>query len=519
MALNIALDVTTLDKFIKKYGIEKTWKSILATHINKRPELVYLLTTPELHDAIEFDVDLIDGLSIGEIGVLYEYSVAKVDRSSRKSNGQFFTPDDVSVFMARYSLEFPNGVWLDPCSGVGNLSWHLAAIQPDPEKFLLTGLVVSDKDKLALLIARTLLTVSFQKKEKKLFHKLESRFIPFDFLSVADSGDLRLFENHKGLDSIPKHDYVIMNPPYLAVKSDSRFETAKSADLYAYFLENVIKSSKGFISITPQSFTNAAKFYELRKMLLSNYKNLTIFNFDNVPGNIFKGIKFGSQNSNTANSIRAAIMIAKPGQGKRRISPLIRWRSEQRDRLFIEASKVLSDVPLSASFFPKVGKNLKTLYVASRKLPVLGDICISSKTPYALYVPSAPRYFIPALLKPAKRSSQKTIYFANKKDRDRAYLVINSSLMYWWWRVRDGGMTLSLETLLSLPVPDFRINQKLLDAIAQSEKQNKVYKQNAGELQENVKHPIELMLRINKIVIPKFATQLLELHQNSDISK
>jgi hypothetical protein len=226
--------------------------------------------------------------------------------------------------MASYSKKFSSGLWLDPCSGIGNLSWHLIAIQDDPEDFLLNNLLLSDKDELALLIARTLLTISFQSKVKDLFMKIEKNFISLDFLSVADNGELQLFDVNNHLDKIPNHDYVIVNPPYLALPADNRFETAKAADLYAYFLENIIKTSKGFISITPQSFTNAQKFEPLRNLILNKFDNLTIFNFDNVPANIFRGVKFGSKNTNRANSIRVAITIALPGQGKRRITSLLR---------------------------------------------------------------------------------------------------------------------------------------------------------------------------------------------------
>jgi hypothetical protein len=83
--------------------------------------------------------------------------------------------------MASYSKKFSSGLWLDPCSGIGNLSWHLIAIQDDPEDFLLNNLLLSDKDELALLIARTLLTISFQNKVKDLFVKIEKNFISFDF--------------------------------------------------------------------------------------------------------------------------------------------------------------------------------------------------------------------------------------------------------------------------------------------------------------------------------------------------
>jgi hypothetical protein len=336
---------------------------------------------------------------------------------------------------------------------------------------------------------------------------------------VADNGEYDLFNSSKSLDGIPKHDFVIVNPPYLATKSDSRFETSKAGDLYAYFLENIIKSSRGFISITPQSFTNAQKFNSLRKLLLSNYQNLKIFTFDNVPANIFKGIKFGSTNSNQANSIRAAIIIALPGKGKQQITSLLRWRTSERKYLFKHIEKFLSDISLREDFFPKVSKEFKPIYEELLEAPTLETIYSPMRTKFPLYVPSAPRYFIPALKKPAKRASQKTVYFPDEESRDYAYMAINSSLMYWWWRVRDGGMTLSLETLLTLPLPKFKLNKKIVDALLESEKTNKVYKQNAGAPQENVKHSKALIDKLNKAVIPGFAELLGDLHNNSEITK
>ena len=518
MASIFNFNIRTLDLLLSEHGIDLTWKRILVTHLQRYPQFSYILEYKDFKSKKVLPSDLIEDLSIGEIGILYEYSVTHGSVDNRKSNGQFFTPDDVAAFMASYSLKFEDGVWLDPCSGIGNLSWHLVAVQPDPESFLLNNLVLSDTDDLALLIARTLLTVSFQKKKKNLFFDIAENFKQFDFLSVADSADRGLFEVIDGLDRIPKHDFVIVNPPYLAIQADSRFECAKAGDLFAYFLENIIKSSRGFISITPQSFTNAKKFSSLRKLILNNFKNLTIFCFDNVPANIFKGIKFGSKNSNQANSIRASIMIAIEGSGKRKISSLIRWKSSERELLFRKASQHLSQVKLTDEFFPKVGKDYEELFDFSSPLNRLGSISSAGKTRYALYIPSAPRYFIPALKKSVKRASQKTIYFDSALERDRAYMLINSSFMYWWWRVRDGGMTLSLETILSCPIPDFKLNAKLIKRLEASESKNKVYKQNAGEAQENVKHPKALISSLNKVVIPQFASLLVDIHDNSDLS-
>lgn len=519
MSAIFKFDSKKLDSLLSKYGVKKTWLYLLATHLSTKKEFQYILKSEEFAKAKLLPTNLLEGLSIGEVSILYEYSAAKSNSKSRKSNGQFFTPDDVADFMASYSDQFGSGVWLDPCSGIGNLSWHLVAAQPDPEEFLLNKIILSDKDELALLVARCLLTISFQSKQHLLFNKIKGNFIKFDFLSVSDNGEYDLFSSSKSLDGIPKHDFVIVNPPYLATKIDGRFETSKAGDLYSYFLENIIKSSKGFISITPQSFTNAQKFKSLRKLMLDNFSNLRIFTFDNVPANVFKGIKFGSTNSNQANSIRAAIVIAIPGKGKPLITSLLRWRTSERKYLFKNIERFLSDITLTQEFFPKVSKDYKKLYTEISGAKTLQSIFSPKRTKYPLYIPSAPRYFIPALKKPAKRASQKVLYFPDEENRDYAYMAINSSLLYWWWRVRDGGMTLSLETLLSLPLPEFKINKKIIADLEKSEKTSKVYKQNAGAAQENVKHPKALIDRLNHAVIPEYAKLLSSLHENSELTR
>ena len=55
-------------------------------------------------------------------------------------------------------------------------------------------------------------------------------------------------------------------------------------------------------------------------------------------------------------------------------------------------------------------------------------------------------------------------------------------------------------------------------ALEKSEKTNKVYKQNAGAAQENVKHPKDLMIRVNQAVIADYADLLITLHENSELS-
>jgi hypothetical protein len=516
MAGILDFDSKKINFLLDNHGIHKTWMTILATHISKNKSLRYILEHDNFQNIEYHAEDLIEGLSIGEIGVLYEYSLAYCNTDDRKDKGQFFTPDDVAELMVSHSKKFKSGKWLDPCSGIGNLSWHLVNYQTNKEDFLINNLILTDIDELALFIARVLFAKSFQKRETDLFNVIEKNFVVFDFLSVADNGKLSLFEN-EGLNAIPTHDFVIVNPPYLATTEDCRFETAKASDLYAYFLENIIKTSAGFISVTPQSFTNADKFYSLRKLLIEKFSNLTIYNFDNVPDNLFHGIKFGSKNSNKANSIRAAITIALPEPDIHRITSLLRWQTKERKELLSNLDSFLSEVQLTADYFPKVNRILEPVFNELKDRKTLASLISETKTDYPLYIPSSPRYFISALKKPVKRSSIKTIYFQSEKAREQAYQVINSSVMYWWWRVRDGGMTLSHETLYSMPLPELSVNKTIIAELEKSEEMNKIYKMNAGVIQENIKHPLKLISRVNDYVLPEYSDRLTETHSNSEL--
>lgn len=504
-----SLPIKKFNSLIDNLGLDKAWYSILATHLLKigRVDLKYILKAVEFKDVEPSAIDYLSGLSIGEISALYEYSLAYTDRDKRKQEGQYFTPDDVAQVMAKKAAVFPkNKIWVDPCCGVGNLSFWLVSNQDNPEDFLLDSIYLVDRDKLALFIARFLLAVNFQNKISRLFEKIAMRFIVADYLSSAN---------------LPKYDYAILNPPYVNVELDARFETGAARDLYAYFLERVIKTSAGFVSITPQTFTNGQKFNSLRKLLLDNFTALNVYCFDNVPDNIFRGIKFGSKNSNSANSTRAGIIVAQKNDGKQifKITPLLRWRVKERQMLLDSVDNFLVAVKPKEDIFPKLNRELVSLYdLAKKQRKIMAHLVSRRPTNYKLIVPSTPRYFISALKHAVERSSFRTLYFYSAREQDVAYLLLNSSYMYWWWRVNDGGMTISERTLLTLPiVEEVGVNQILLNKIEESEKTNRVVKRNAGKDNENVKHDQSLVEEINRYLFPAFASSLRLLHNNSVI--
>lgn len=487
---------------LEQNGLKKTWVNLLAAHVSSNGDkFAYILADPEFKDFNPDTTDILSGLTVGEIGLFYEFSLAYVDMGSRAEQGQYFTPDDVAQFMVSHSKDFVDGVWLDPCSGVGNLSYWLVKSQKDPEKFLRENLILVDRDPLALLIASVIMTTHFQADSADVFHVLRERAVCRDYLDD---------------EPLPAHDFTLMNPPYVGVSQDARFESFKSGDLYAYFLEKAIKHSSGVIAITPQSFLNATKFEGLRNIMVGH--GLKIYAFDNVPDTIFRGFKFGSQNTNTSNSTRAAITVMDKTSSKTAITPLLRWRAAERKVMFDAAAKMLTDFTPAKAVFPKCGKELKPLFDALSVKPALKTLLSSTPTAWTLTIPASPRYFTPAVKRQLSRSSAKTIYFKDEESLKKAYILLNSSVFYWWWRVMDGGMTVSLKTIQTLPVPDFAVDESLISLLETSEQENVVIKMNAGKPNENVKHPVSLVAALNAVVAPNYAGALMETHSNSFVA-
>jgi hypothetical protein len=493
---------------IDRLGIDVVWQSLVAAHAIRvaGPATDTILADLPRRDPT-WDHDLLDGLQMDERSVLYEYSLAYVDHADRKASGQFFTPDDVARFLASRAAQFPPGTWIDPCCGVGNLSYWLAAAQPDPRRFVADHLVLVDRDPRAVLIARALLATEFA-LDAAGYAALSARARVADALT----------------DDVPPFDYALMNPPYVVVPRDDRFTAAESRDLYAYFLERMLTlGRRGIVAITPQSFTSGRKFAGLRRLLVRRLQTMDVYCFDNVPDNVFRGVKFGSQNSNRVNSTRAAVLVGLMGAADRprrhRITPLLRWRAHERADLFAAADDFLADLqPDEDRAFPKVGAALVALHRAMLECDTtVRDLATPTPTPYRLDVPVTPRYFLSAVKRDLDRGHVHRLYFPTPAARDRAAVVLNSSLAYWWWRAYEGGITVSRSILLSVPVPIGAADATLVAALEASEAENVVVKRNAGRPNENVKHPWRLLRLLNQAVAPDDVDALLATHANSHL--
>jgi predicted RNA methylase len=373
-------------------------------------------------------------------------------KTEKKKNGIFYTPEDIAILMSQKSRSFDDGkgVWLDPCCGLGILAISLASLQDDPISFIKNRLIINEKDKSQLEIALN----NFMNKFGVVPRSYNEDFLTYDF----------------------KVDYIIMNPPY--------FKYGDS-DIYAYFIDKACSITKGFISINPMSFTNGVNFKSIRKKLLK-FKSIVLYHFDNIPGHIFSDA-----------IIRVSIIVVNNIIEERKTTGQIRWKTKDRDKMISTIDSNLDDGVLTDDMFYKTTPN--TSQFINNVDPISNYVVNISD--YPIYVTNSPRYFITASTKKLDRKGQIKIYMKDLDSYKKALIMLNSSYLYWWCRISDSSLSLTKKTLLSLPWIDFECSSDIIEKIKSSEKINKVYKKNGGELQENIKHPKTLIKELNSLFL------------------
>lgn len=496
----------------RKKTLNAWLQAVCALTYERRPDLA-----AHIHDhwlGVEPDFDgVLSGLSIGEIGACYEALLALTNRESRKRSGQFFTPDDAAQFMARHSLSFPSGMWLDPCCGVGNLSWHLASVQDDPADFVAERLTVMDIDPVALKTAVALIGAQFLAADNVAgFEAFSARALRQNFLTRRTTCRV---------------DYVIVNPPYARAPHQRGYDTGATQELFAFFLERIAKIARGFISVTPASYVCAPKYQVLRDVLGEQYRGGSVYVFDNVPDTFFRGFKYGSTNSSSTNFVRAAVTVCQPQAQGWQITPIMRWHAADRPRLWESTEMLLSPRALGPhGEWAKLLPGMETLWAKLIGSPrTLGSLLAEEETPHRLDVAVTPRYFISAAFRCLDRGAKVTLFFPNEATRDLAALIVNSSLSYLWWRALDGGVTLTKKVLLSVPIPDSLESadpQTLADMVRrlrESEQSAVVTKQNAGRANENIKHDADLIRELDVLVLPELTEKQRKLLYTNAIFK
>ena len=497
--------VTIIDALMRDHTITDAMLMVLSAYErDHRPDLIMTW----LDDVPPAGLDTTP-LSSDDIGELYEYMLAADDKDAKKRLGKYYTPGDVAPFLATSLMgqARPGMRIIDPCCGSGSLTLSTLSIADDPWTLVRNRLLICDIDPMAVVITRTLVAAAFA---------------PRGVTVAPDDIPARVGDFLDGAVAISDDDAIIMNPPYGRIPNGYPYDDNRSRDMYALFMGRAMAAGV-MVAITPQSFIGGERFADLRSRLSAN-GSVDVIAYDNVPGHIFTGRKHGVFNSNTSNSVRAAITVTRRGAGGVRITPLIRWRTNERRDLFAMSNRLLSAAPamktIGGEAWPKCPGPCSWLLSCGRRdmaslMTEDGDIAID--------IPSTLRYRTSAaMVMPLNRSSLIHVTFRDRDSADLAYVIMNSSLAYAWWRVWDGGITLTSSLFRTIPVPDGFDAAAVRDRarwMREHEHEHVAVKMNAGKPNDSIRWDDEDIHLNNMALLPRLAddamSRLEAFHANS----
>lgn len=479
---------------VESLGLSKTW-DVICRFVSDMPDLV-----PPFLESNHFSE-------------LYEIGFAKRDKDLKKKSGQYSTPDDIARLMSEWLSECDGVAVCDVACGTGKLILtYLDLIGYDRARDLISSgnLYLYDSDGVALQICRTTIAAKYGADIANAIH-----VVCADFLDRSVE--------------LPRNCKVISNPPYSRLDQipdcwEPTDVLADSKEFYSAFMEKIFRQAVSVVIITPFSFISGSRFYSLRKEMCAG-GNGFIVSFDNIPGNIFYGKKHGVFNTNTANSVRAAITVFRRSTVEHgfRISPLIRFKNEERSNLLRrqileetlpDAYQVVSD---QKTMFEKVGKDLNDVFDTwiYRSTYTVNDFISNEETPYRIYMPNTCRYYTAASARKLNRTGALSINVTGEEEFRFLYCFIYSSFTYWWWRIYDGGITYPLKLLQRMPLPfnlltddDKQFFTATAERLMNEENNYTTTKMNAGAPQENIKVPAEYRENINQRILSVLGLQL-----------
>jgi len=199
------------------------------------------------------------------------YATSTSDKHKKK-NGQFFTPKNISDFMANLAKPKSDKISiLDPGCGTAILSCSLIEKLVSDSEIKEIELTLYETDKSVL--KQTKLVAEY------LANWLKKQNIGFNFIVneldfVLDNSEAFNLSSLFGTENLKHFDYIISNPPYFKIsKADKRASVAKELvygqpNIYSIFMglsAKLLKSNGELIFITPRSFAAGNYFKAFRQ--------------------------------------------------------------------------------------------------------------------------------------------------------------------------------------------------------------------------------------------------------------
>jgi len=491
--LNEQFNLGRYEDLVLRYGLSSVWD-----------ELLDILTK---HGIDFFEKNYVDFYDIGR---LYEIGLAVENKYSKKEAGKYYTPKDVSQLMADLLIENERlDAIADVGCGCGNLVIEVLQKVKDrsAEEFgkLANNIYLYDLDKTAINICKTRISVLFSIDDKNIH---------------ACCGDYL-----NGKVKMPSDCFVISNPPYSQIKDVDKswgYKVAikESKDLYVGFIEKMIRTSEKAVIVSPQSYIVGTKFKKIRE-LLYQLGSGEIYSFDNVPGTLFNGRKQGVFNTNTANGVRASILVFNKTTNKGyRLTHLIRFRTDEREKVIKigyvkkQLGSRIQDLKKPLKCFRELESFVGT--ITGNK--TIKDLLSIKENKYCINVNSSARYFIVGSAKKLNRNGSFELYAKDEESFYLLYALLNSSYAYLWWRMLDGGILIPKSLLIEIPLPSiFNFDNSIVQyckKLINDENKHLVYKKNAGAMQESIKFPVESRNKLNQLMFGDIPFELI--HSNKE---
>jgi len=209
------------------------------------------------------------------------------DANVRKLKGQFFTPKQVSKYMASlFEIHHDTIHLLDPGAGTGILTAALCERLSYSNRIVELSVDAYENDPALLPLLRKTLETCKSKLEGR-GHSVDYHIYKQDFI-LSNEGYFKKPDLFSTRAEHTFYDFVISNPPYYKLNKDSPQSTVMielisgQPNIYALFMAlsaSMVKPEGEMVFITPRSFCSGLYYKRFREWFLNNVQitNIHIF--------------------------------------------------------------------------------------------------------------------------------------------------------------------------------------------------------------------------------------------------
>lgn len=400
----------------------------------------------------------------------FQNELEKINEKSiiRKSNGVYYTPEDVSeyiIYNCIYQLicnkidkkYFPQNVKnirkeiksilknnskiydfvvnikvLDPTCGTGAflvktfeckidlLSQYKKVTNGDICK-IINSIHGNDIDRYSTYISKTRLLfkalhVSNSIDINRIYDYLELNFCNLNFI----------ISSSKFIDD---YQLIIGNPPYVEKSTVDYSDSVKYGNLYADVIHNSLDllAEKGLIGyIIPISYVSTSRMANIREYVENTSEKQYILSFADRPDCLFVGVH---QKLN----ILIAQKHLNSDQHKIYTSDYNYWYKSEREHLF-ENNKLILNKYIQNNFYPKLSNSIEESIYS--KVHNNGESIISrqiTNSKYSLYLNKRAAFWIKSFIEQPYKSNEYSVMYYDKNYVHLVNCVLNSSLYWWYW--------------------------------------------------------------------------------------